>query len=167
MSEGQPRPVDNARCPRKRSIGASASRPSNQFKIKRPTLAPSEKPNEHKYNQVVSILVKGDIIQLVGVWNENGSDDGFDPYLKNNVREDGKFCRAASIIRLAERRGLPSDVTEFMPSPQNSRRSGGIPFARHWYMRLVKETEESSQKRRRIVQSFANVSALFCLDQEP
>ena len=165
MSEEQPQPVDNARCPRKRSIGASASGPRNQFKIKRPALGPDKKPNEQKYNQVVSILVKGDIIQLVGVWTENGSDDGFDPYLKNDVREDGPFSRVASILRLAERRGLPSDVTEFMPSPQNSRRSGGIPFARHWYMRLVKEGEENPQKRRRIVQSFANVSALLCLDQ--
>jgi len=149
------------RCPRKTSIAKA----SQQYKVK------LDASHQHgKVNQVVSLMPLGEIIELIGVWNADGTDDGYDPFLKRSVREVGQFSVNSGIFRLADRRApAGSDLQyEYLPSPQKARKMDGTPFPRHWYMRLVDpdRNEDSVEVRRKVAQSICNVSTLivfFCL----
>jgi len=147
----QATPSPEQHCPRKTQI----ARTSRQYKIKRDTKTGRLKG---RVNQVVSLMVKGGIIELIGVWNEDGNDDGFDPYLKVSVREGGNFATKSGIFKLADRRGPPDGLYEYLPSPQERRKVTGEPFARHWYMRLVKPepNEDCIEIRKKIVNSVAH-----------
>jgi len=141
------------RCPRKTSI----STPTTKYKVAR------EHGLTGKINQIISVLVKGGIIELIGVWNEDGTDDGFDPALKNTVRENGTFAKKAGLFKLAERRAPPGyTMHEYMPSPQSKKKQNGDPFPRHWYMRLVNSNSPSDETtvevRKQIAMSVAHVS---------
>jgi len=153
----QATPSPEQHCPRKTQI----ARTSRQYKIKRDTKTGRLKG---RVNQVVSLMVKGGIIELIGVWNEDGNDDGFDPYLKVSVREGGNFATKSGIFKLADRRGPPDGLYEYLPSPQERRKVTGEPFARHWYMRLVKPepNEDCIEIRKKIVNSVAHVSCGTC-----
>ena len=150
--------VDNdgreiAHCPRKMNI-AKAAQP---YKVKMDT------GRSGKINQVVSLMVLGGVIELIAVWNADGTDDGFDPSLKNSVREQGQFSLRSGMFRLADRRAPPGVAFEYMPSPQKKRKSNGDPFARHWYMRLVAEGQDSVAVREKIVHSVCHVSTQACV----
>lgn len=138
------------RCPRKTNV-AKARR---EYKLKA-----SSRSGSGKFNQVVSLMVLGGVIELIGVWNQDGDDDGFDPFLKNSVREQGDFSMRSGIFRLADRRAPVGAPYEYMPSPQKQRKRNGDPFARHWYMRLVSEGQDSVAVREKIVRSVCHVSS--------
>ena len=109
-------------------------------------------------------MVLGGIIELIGVWNEDGTDDGYDPFLKNSVRDQGTFANRSGIFKLADRRAPPGAPYEYMPSlKQSKRKRDGTPFSRHWYMRLVKTNppQDSLEMRRKIVHSVCHVSRKF------
>ena len=135
-------------CPRKTNI-AKAAQP---YKVKMDT------GRSGKINQVVSLMVLGGVIELIGVWNADGTDDGFDPTLKNSVREQRQFSLRSGIFRLADRRAPAGIAFDYMPSPQKQRKRNGDPFARHWYMRLVRDGEDSVEVREKIVRSVSHVS---------
>jgi len=141
------------RCPRKTKVIQTPTK----YKVQRDALPGQPRG---RINQVVSLLCLGGIIELIGVWNEEGTDDGYDPFLKVSVRDHNTFSQRSGIFKLAERRGLPGTAYEYMPSLQSQRKRNGDPFPRHWYMRLVNEeaNEDSVEVRRKIVQSVCNVS---------
>ena len=147
-------------CPRKTTIGKA----SQQYKVKLDT------SHRHgKVNQVVSLMPLGGIIELIGVWNADGTDDGYDPFLKRSVREVGQFSVNSGIFRLADRRAPAGSNLEYdyLPSPQKDRKLDGTPFARHWYMRLVDpdKNEDSVEVRRKVAQSVCNVSTMIALSR--
>ena len=141
----------SGRCPRKVSIAKAPQ----QYKVKMDT-----GDRKGKVNQVVSLMPLGGVIELIGVWNQDGSDDGFDPFLKRSVRDFGTFATRASLFRLAERRAPPGALFEYLPSPQKQRKQNGDPFSRHWYMRLVNpdNNEDSVEVRKKIAHSICHVS---------
>jgi hypothetical protein len=154
-------PPKTTRIPRKNEIKPNPL----QYKIQRPPGSNSVVDAFRKYNQVVSIMIQGGMIELIGVWDENGTDDGFDPFLKNSVRERTEFAIRSGLMKLADRRGPPGSLYEYLPSPQKKRKRNGDPFPRHWYLRLVREepeNEDNVELRRRIVQSVVHVSVPCC-----
>jgi len=150
-------PKSPKHCPRKNEIPLQP----RKYKLQRSEIinpSGSSSSGIHRYNQVVSIMVSGGIIELVGVWDESGENDGFDPFLKNSVREGGMFTTRAGFFKLAERRGLPGSLYSYLPSSQKKRKRNGDPFPRHWYMRLVKEGQDSVEVREKVLRSVAHVS---------
>ena len=113
-----------------------------------------------RVNQIVSLMPLGGAVELIGVWNAEGTDDGFDPFLKVSVREQNAFALRANIFRLADRRAPAGSKYEYVPSPQKQRKRDGTPFSRHWYMRLVNpdKNEDSVEVRRQIAASICHVS---------
>lgn len=142
------------RCPRKVRVVKA----SKEYKVKS-----HSEDGKGKTNQIVSLMPLGGVIELIAVWNDDATDDGFDPFLKNTVRECGEFSERSGIFCLAERRAPPGMQYDYLPSPQKQRMRNGKPFARHWYMRLVdaSKNEDSVEKRRRIAHSIRHVSYLF------
>lgn len=143
-------------CPRKKSVAKA----QQQYKVKLEGMG-----RNGRVNQVVSLMPLGGVIELIGVWNANGTDDGFDPFLKNSVRDQGNFSLRSGLFRLADRRALPGTTYKYLPSPQKQRKADGDPFPRHWYMRLVNSetNEDSVEVRHKIARSICHVSQSFCM----
>ena len=141
----------NGHCPRKTTV----ARATQQYKVKLKGM-----PRSGRVNQVVSLMPLGGVIELIGVWNADGTDDGYDPFLKNSVREQGNFSMRSGIFKLADRRAPPGSTYEYLPSPQKQKKRDGTPFPRHWYMRLVNPLtdEDSVEIRNKIAHSVCHVS---------
>jgi len=143
--------VASAHCPRKISV----TKAPQQYKVKMDTGS-----RKGRVNQVVSLMPLGGVIELIGVWNQDGSDDGFDPFLKRSVRDLLTFASRSGLFCLADRRAPPGAPFDYLPSPQKQRKQNGDPFARHWYMRLVnpEKNEDSVEVRKKIAHSICHVS---------